>query len=380
MTAWPSVPLAELLLEQKERIGTIDADGMPLLGVNNKNGLQRSDMPRIPDMSRYLRVEKGWFAYNPMRVNVGSVGWAHSETLVGAISPDYVVFSCTPKIDPELLYWFLTSAPGLREINMQTAGSVRERLYFASLAKVIIPLPPIQEQRRIVNQLAALSKRISAVLRLKRESEALLQALCRSMILFSEPNCQSARMSEIVSLRQPDTKVERHQSYTFAGVYCFGKGVFKGQTKSGTEFAYDRLTQIRAGEFTYPKLMAWEGALGVVPDDCDGLYVSPSTRSLRLTLDGCCLKCWSLDVFFRTPSVWPTLGEVSTGTNVLATTTSSFCFSESANTSSADGDSACRIRQVRRAVEGISAMRRKSEAEVKALLSAVIARAFDGRF
>jgi hypothetical protein len=26
-------------------------------------------------LSRYLRIDHGWFAYNPMRINVGSIGW-----------------------------------------------------------------------------------------------------------------------------------------------------------------------------------------------------------------------------------------------------------------------------------------------------------------
>src|ERR1700733_13022393 len=170
MTAWPIVPLGEILSERKERIGTIDADGLSLLGVSNKDGLHVSGMPRILDMSRYLRVEKGWFAYNPMRVNVGSIGWAHSDNLVGAISPDYVVFSCAPMIDPRLLYWFLTSMPGLREINMQTAGSVRERLYFASLARVTMPLPPIEEQRRLVTKLEDLSEKIRLARTLREQA------------------------------------------------------------------------------------------------------------------------------------------------------------------------------------------------------------------
>jgi hypothetical protein len=169
MKAWPLVPLGEVLVERKERIGSIDADGLPLLGVSNKQGLHRSAMPRIPDMSRYLRVERDWFAYNPMRVNVGSIGWAHSDDLAGIISPDYVVFSCTLKVNPSLLYWFLTGEAGLRAINLQTAGSVRERLYFASLARVVMPLAAIEEQSRIVERLVSLTDKLNTVSRLSNE-------------------------------------------------------------------------------------------------------------------------------------------------------------------------------------------------------------------
>lgn len=236
-----------------------------------------------------------------------------------------------------------------------------------------VPLPPLEEQRRIVEQLSTFTNRRSAVLRLKRESEAQLQALCRSM-LFSEANSQTTRMSDLVSLRQTDTKVERHNSYSFAGVYCFGKGVFRGQTKSGSEFAYDRLTQIRAGEFTYPKLMAWEGALGIVPDECHGLFVSPEYPVFKVDAERVLPEV--LDVYYRTPSIWPIIAGASNGTNVRRRRLHPSAFL-SLLMPVPPMATQLRIRQVRRAVESISAIRRKSEAEVKSLLSAVINRAFN---
>lgn len=75
MTAnWSTVPLGEVLVEQKVRVGTFDADGLPLLGVSNAEGLHQTEKPRIADMNRYLRVDHRWFPYNPMRINVGSAG------------------------------------------------------------------------------------------------------------------------------------------------------------------------------------------------------------------------------------------------------------------------------------------------------------------
>src|SRR5215510_14685682 len=158
MTAfWPQVSLGDLLVEQKARVGVFDANDLPLLGVNNTEGLHRTEKPRIADMSRYLRVDHCWFAYNPMRINVGSIGWAEHQNQTGVISPDYVVFSCTDRIEPKLLFLLLRSAVGLRAINLETAGSVRERLYFDSLARIRFPLPPPSEQRRIVARIEELA-------------------------------------------------------------------------------------------------------------------------------------------------------------------------------------------------------------------------------
>jgi len=107
------VRLGEVLVEQKGRVGTLDADGLALLGVSNQRGLHRSGMPRISDMSRYLRVEHEWFAYNPMRINVGSLGLAENEEQTGVISPDYVVFSCSDRILPKWAFSFLRHPLGL---------------------------------------------------------------------------------------------------------------------------------------------------------------------------------------------------------------------------------------------------------------------------
>ena len=374
MTDWPLVPLGELLVERKERIGSLDANGLPLLGVSNRDGLHRSTLPRIPDMSRYLRVEPEWFAYNPMRVNVGSIGWAHHEDLAGVISPDYVVFSCTDKVKPGLLHWFLTSEIGLRAIRLQTFGSVRERLYFDSLAKVAIPLPPVEQQGQIVEQIEHFSEEHTLLRKLRSESEVLFVALNRS-ILFS---CQEAvwtPMDELVSLRQPDINVERQKSYQFAGVYCFGKGVFRGQEKSGTEFAYDRLTRIKTGEFTYPKLMAWEGALGIVPPECDGCFVSPEYPVF--TVDSERVLPEVLDVYFRTPSVWPILAEASTGTNVRRRRLHPTAFLN-LTMPVPPVPTQIQIRKARQAAEAASTIRRRSEDELKSLLSAALNSFFNG--
>jgi restriction endonuclease S subunit len=177
VSKWPLVTLGDILEERKERVGTLDADGLPLLGVSNRVGLHRSEFVRIADMSRYLAVRREWFAYNPMRINVGSIGWAYSEDLTGVISPDYVVFSCTPRVEPELLYLYLTSHPGLQRINFETAGSVRERLYFSSLARVTMPLPTIEEQRRISARIRAVQAKLDAAAGIRRDAAELTNRL-----------------------------------------------------------------------------------------------------------------------------------------------------------------------------------------------------------
>ena len=122
------------------------------------------------------------------------------------------------------------------------------------------------------------------------------------------------KLGEVLQQRPPDVKVDAAKSYQFAGVYSFGRGVFKSRVRLGTEFAYPKLTQLRVGEFVYPKLMAWEGAFGVVPRECDGCYVSPEFPVFGI--DKTRVLPEFLSLYFQSAAVWNALSGGSVGTNV----------------------------------------------------------------
>src|SRR5699024_3279453 len=103
---------------------------------------------RIDNLSRYKLIKKGCFAYNPMRVNVGSIGYAFRADHIGIVSPDYVVFSCSEEILPEYLLYLLKSDEGIEAIGKNASGAVRKRLYFSDLARIEIILPSIESQTK----------------------------------------------------------------------------------------------------------------------------------------------------------------------------------------------------------------------------------------
>ena len=125
---------------------------------------------------------------------------------------------------------------------------------------------------------------------------------------------QLATLGDVLRLRTPDTPVDPTAAYRFAGVYSFGRGVFRGIERKGNEFSYRALTRLREGQFVYPKLMAWEGAFGVVPANCSGCYGSPEfpvfeVNTLRLLPR-------FLGLYFQIPVVWESASGGSTVTNV----------------------------------------------------------------
>jgi type I restriction enzyme, S subunit len=182
-------------------------------------------------------------------------------------------------------------------------------------------------------------------------------------------------MRELVKLRSPDVTVRADETYQFAGVYCFGRGVFKAARKSGMDFAYPRLTRLRAGEFVYPKLMAWEGALGVVPPECDGCVVSTEFPVFEVNEDRVIPEV--LDTYFRTPSVWPEIAGESTGTNVRRRRLNPQDFLDY-EMPLPSRETQIVLRKVKAEVDALKRLQAETATELDALLPAILDRAFKG--
>jgi len=152
--------LGDYIQKENNSLGSAGAQELQLIGVSNEHGLHSSTRNTSADLSRYQRVERDWFAYNPMRVNIGSIGLADDDSKTGFISPDYTVFSCLKGLDPHYLLHFLKSDYGLEEIARNCSGAVRKRLYYSGLAEIEISIPDIKQQREFVQRINSIRETI----------------------------------------------------------------------------------------------------------------------------------------------------------------------------------------------------------------------------
>ena len=153
----------------------------PVYSVNNQTGFvpqtEQFDDREVAskDKSNYKVVSYRQFAYNPSRINVGSIAYLKDDIQV-IISPLYVVFECDEsKILCEFLEAFLKTDEFKRERQINTVGSVRDSLSYDGLAEISIRLPSIEEQKRIIdfllaidNQIAIEKKRLESMLTIKK--------------------------------------------------------------------------------------------------------------------------------------------------------------------------------------------------------------------
>ena len=122
-----------------------------ILGVNNQTGIFDAYIEKGSKIKqKYKKMQVGWIAYNPYRINVGSIGMRTDKQDYEYISPAYVVFSCKNGLLPEYLYRLMKTDFFNKFIRENTTGSVRQNLNYSVLSNLQIPLPSLEEQNDII--------------------------------------------------------------------------------------------------------------------------------------------------------------------------------------------------------------------------------------
>ena len=153
MSEWKRVKLKELIKEVNER--NKGEKVKRVLSVTNSRGFVSQEeyfegTVHSANISNYKIVRKNQFAYNPSRVNVGSIDIL-KDYEEGALSPMYIVFEVdTIKLLPDYFKYYFQTNRFFENVKNNTQGSVRNSLSFRALADFDYLLPPIAEQEKIV--------------------------------------------------------------------------------------------------------------------------------------------------------------------------------------------------------------------------------------
>ena len=180
------VPLGNYVTEYSVR--NKDNEDIPVYSVTNSQGFCREYFGKevaSKDKTTYKIVPYGYFAYNPSRINVGSVDWQRCEAQV-IVSPLYNVFSVSDELDRQFLYYFLKSNIGRQMIRAKAAGSVRDNLKLDMLKEMTLPDSSLDDQRHCVATLDNLQYLIELRKKQLNELDDLVKA--RFVELFGDIN------------------------------------------------------------------------------------------------------------------------------------------------------------------------------------------------
>lgn len=160
-----TVRLESLIEKAHIKCREFDCDQvLEAFGVSNTDGITRTAHRKSDDLGEYLVIEPGSFAYNPYRVNVGSIGLTPAD-VTGVVSPAYVVFRVKKReLIPEVLLDFLKSSEGLRQINKLARGTVRKALRFEDLCEIEFPAISYERQLEILKHKRGFNKQHGSLL------------------------------------------------------------------------------------------------------------------------------------------------------------------------------------------------------------------------
>ena len=137
------------------------------------------------DFHNYKIVKPNQFAYNPSRINLGSIALRNEFDGKCIVSPMYVVFEVidTEKLMPDYLLLWLSRSEFFRSTSFYASGSVRDTFGFDNMNDVEIPIPDISIQREIVNIHKCYIERQRIAEALKEQLKNICPVLIRGSLL-----------------------------------------------------------------------------------------------------------------------------------------------------------------------------------------------------
>lgn len=159
---WTIKKNRELFTERKES----GSESLPILTVSLHTGVSDNEQDetenirskiRIEDKTCYRRVYPGDIAFNMMRAWQGAIGVVKTD---GQVSPAYIIASSCSLIDGEYFEYQYRTSVFIGQMDRSSKGitDFRKRLYWAEFKQLSTIVPPLDEQKKIVETIRDISK------------------------------------------------------------------------------------------------------------------------------------------------------------------------------------------------------------------------------
>ncbi|EAY30980.1 restriction endonuclease subunit S [Microscilla marina] len=144
-----------------------DNKKLPVYSINNKEGFLPQEeqfegvisSKRGYDISLYKIIERNTFAYNPARIDVGSIGFSGDLYNI-IISSLYVCFQTEDNIDNHFLWQFFNTYYFNTTVRNNVEGGIRNYLFYENFSRIPVAIPKKLEQQKIADCLRSLDQLI----------------------------------------------------------------------------------------------------------------------------------------------------------------------------------------------------------------------------
>jgi len=189
-------------------------------GVTNEGGIRLGEVKAGRDFKagrKYKRLVAGAIAYNPQRVNVGSVGLVADTDDESILSPYYPHFACGADLDPAFAYYLIKSPYFRRLIDETAIGAVRHELFLSLFVGIEVPIPRLERQREIVRIIETQLMAYDHVRMIHDQAEGTMRRIVRDLFgLDHAPSGAASDPSDDGTAGQDRDSIGRTTTHAFA--------------------------------------------------------------------------------------------------------------------------------------------------------------------
>lgn len=319
---WPVVALGEVVRHRKEFI-TIQPDEIYSrcrVQTSARGIVLRDRVPGDAIKTKKQQVcRAGEFLVAEIDAKLGGYGLVPAELNGAIVSSHYFLFEVDAGyLLRNFLHWYCKTPNFLEQVNAR--GSTN---YAAirpdDVLTYTIPLPPLNEQQRIVAKLDKVAGLVGEAKALqnnvKNEWKTLLINMAHrpdlSELEKKEQGWREVQLKEILTEAAEPYDVDPETNYPNLGIYSFARGAFAKPPIDGASTSAKTLYRVRKGQFIYSRLFAFEGAYTIVPTELDGRFVSNEFPAFDIAGEAATPEF--LAAFFMNPHVWTGLQAASLG-------------------------------------------------------------------
>jgi type I restriction enzyme, S subunit len=260
-------------------------------------------------------IQQGDVIYNKLFAWKGSFAIVNGDLDGCCVSDEFPMFQIdeTIAVSKYLEYFFQTNRirEQASEVSRGVSAASRFRLHVRDFLRLQIPLPPLDEQRRIVEKIGSIKQRVSEINVLQGTAEQRIREAINSFISSIEGKSEKQPLKIVAPLIRRSVKIDLNKEYLELGIRSFGKGTFHKPAIRGNEMNGKRLFQIEPGDLLFSNVFAWEGAVAVAQPEDTGRYGSHRFIS-RKPIEGVASADF-LYYYFTTPEGIEQLGKASPG-------------------------------------------------------------------
>lgn len=319
---FPMVALGEVIEHRKDFIEIDDLQSYKRCRVQlHAQGIVLRDVAQGAEIKTKKQqvCRAGEFLVAEIDAKVGGFGIVPPDLDGAIVSSHYFLYGIKEQaLERRFLDYFIRT-PAFRE----QVGAKGTTNYAAIRPKDVldykIPLPPLAEQQRIVARIEELAAKIEEARGLREQTTTETDRLLITMAHRSDLDQQTkiragwteVAMGDVVREVADAHTVKPEESYPNLGIYSFGRGLFHKPPIQGLATSANKLYRVRAGQFIYSRLFAFEGSYGWVSDDFDSHFVSGEYPTFDCDPER--VKAQFLYAYFKSPTIWKQVAVGSVG-------------------------------------------------------------------